>query len=40
MSALSSGGQTYLAKITLQGGLFADFKRLPIDRGWGVSNVT
>ena len=35
MSALSSGGLTYLAKITLQGGLFADFKRLPIDSGWG-----
>lgn len=35
MSALDSGGQTYLAKITLQGGLFAGYKRLPIKTDWG-----
>ena len=34
-SSLSVDGRTYLATITLQGGRFADYERLPIKSGWG-----
>jgi hypothetical protein len=34
-SSLSKDGQTYLATIKAQGGLFTDYKRLPIKTDWG-----
>ena len=35
LSSRDSNGQTYLARIALQGDRFADYERLPIDSGWG-----
>lgn len=35
MSSVDVDGRTYLATVTLRGGRFTDYRRLPIKSGWG-----